>query len=130
MIASAKPALPAFKIDVVVSAGELLGMEIPPREELIEGLLFTRSLAMVFASRGTGKTYLTLSMANSIASGKDFLCWKVPKARRCLYVDGELPAADLQERVKQICGSEPPPLLDFISSEQFQTCHKQPLNLN
>ena len=41
-----------------------------------------------------------MSVAYTLASGQDFLAWKVKRRVRVLYVDGELPAQLLQERVK------------------------------
>jgi hypothetical protein len=121
---------PGFSTDLVVSARELVAKDIPSREELVDGLLFTQSLGMIFAPRGRGKTYFALHMAAAIASGTPFLRWNVSKQRRCLYVDGELPAIDLQERVKRICSCDVPTALDLISSEFFYDAEKQPLTLN
>jgi hypothetical protein len=121
---------PGFSTDLVVSARELVARDIRSREEIIDGVLFTQSLGMIFAPRGRGKTYFALHMAAAIASGTPFLRWGVPKQRRCLYIDGELPAVDLQERVKRICGCDVPTALDLVSSESFYDAEKQPLTLN
>ena len=53
---------------------------------------------MVYAPRGVGKTWIALSIAHSIACGGEFLCRRAPNPRRVLYIDGEMPAAVLQER--------------------------------
>jgi RecA-family ATPase len=57
-----------------------------------------KGLAMIFAPRGVGKTWVALSIAHAIASGGDFLRWRAPQPRRVLYIDGEMPAVTLQER--------------------------------
>jgi hypothetical protein len=85
---------------------------------------------MIFAPRGTGKTYLAMSMAHAIATGTPFLSYSVPVARRVLYVDGELPAVDLQMRVRAICGENPTSNLELLPSEFFFQAEKSPLNLN
>ena len=57
-----------------------------------------KGLAMIFAPRGVGKTWVALSIAHAIASGGAFLRWRAPQPRRVLYIDGEMPAVTLQER--------------------------------
>ena len=79
-----------------VKANEFLRMDIKPREMLLEPILPVQGLAMIHAKRGVGKTHLALGIAVAVASGKDFLRWKAPKARKVLFVDGELPASVLQ----------------------------------
>ncbi len=77
---------------------ELLSREIKPREMLLDPVLPEQGLVMVYAKRGDGKTYFALGMAVAVAGGGTFLQWKATRARRVLYVDGELPAKTLQER--------------------------------
>lgn len=123
--------LTPFPLELVISAPDLVCRKIPKREDIVEGLLSSQSLSMVFAKRGLGKTFVGLSLCDSIARGNSkFLRWDIQKPRRCLYADGELPAIDLQERVKSTCGGNPPPELDLISSEFFFKSQKGPLILN
>lgn len=126
---SGRSKLEAFPLSLVVPAAELSTMDIPEREELVEGLMFTRSLGMIFGPRGKGKTFLALSLANAIAAGTNFLTWRVPEARRILYIDGELPAVDLKTRVLAICGQAPSGNLELISSEFFYSTTKVPLTI-
>jgi len=80
---------------VAVPVEELLAQEIKQREMLLDPLLPEQGLAMLYAYRGIGKTFLALGMAAAIASGARFLRWYAARPRRVLYVDGELPAATL-----------------------------------
>ena len=57
---------------------------------------------MIYSPRGTGKTLLALTSAYSIATGSGFLDFKAPTARRVLYIDGEMPAQTMQERLAAI----------------------------
>jgi putative DNA primase/helicase len=43
-----------------------------------------------------------MGMAYAASTGTDFLRWKAPKARRTLYVDGEMPAELMQERARSL----------------------------
>jgi putative DNA primase/helicase len=81
-----------------IAIEDLLAEEIRPREMLLDPVLPEQGLAMLYAYRGIGKTYLALGMAAAVASGAKFLRWQAPRPRRVLFVDGELPAATIRER--------------------------------
>jgi len=81
---------------------DFLALRIPPRELLLAPWLPAKGLAMLAAPRGIGKTFVALNVAYAVASGGSFLRWQAPCARRVLYIDGEMPAVALQERVRAI----------------------------
>lgn len=86
---------------------EFLELSIKPREMLLDPVLPEKGLAMLYAARGTGKTHVALGMAFAIATGRQFLRWTAPRARRVLLIDGEMPAAALQERLASIVAGAP-----------------------
>jgi hypothetical protein len=95
-----------------VSLGDLLALNIPPREPLLSPWLTEQSLSMLYGWRGTGKSWLALSIAYAVGSASDLLGWHAPSKRRVLYVDGELPARVLQSRLAMIVNAfdgEPEP---------------------
>jgi putative DNA primase/helicase len=69
---------------------------------LLAPILPAQGLAMLYSRRGVGKTYMALAMAHAVARGGSFLRWNATRARRVLYVDGELPASILQQRLRSI----------------------------
>jgi putative DNA primase/helicase len=69
-------------------------------------------------------------MSVAVARGGRWLKWRVSKARRVLYIDGEMPAADLQARVRALCGDDVPELLELLPSEFFYGTEQQPFTLN
>jgi putative DNA primase/helicase len=81
---------------------EFVTLDIPHREMLLHPILPEKGLSMLYAPRGIGKTLLALSIGLAVASGANLLRWSAPRARRVLYVDGEMTMADLQERLRQI----------------------------
>jgi AAA domain len=91
---------------------EFLGLSIKPREMLLDPILPEKGLAMLYAARGTGKTHVALGIGYAVATGTKFLKWSAPKPRRVLLVDGEMPAAALQERLASIIASAPETQLD------------------
>ena len=86
----------------VVTVGELVQMDIPPRENLLAPWLPMQGLAMVYAPRGIGKTFFALNVAYAVASGGEFLCWQATKAYPVLYIDGEMPVVSMKERLVDV----------------------------
>jgi DNA-binding transcriptional ArsR family regulator len=121
--------LAAFPTPLVISASEFNKLDIPEREAIVEGLILTQTLIMLYAWRGLGKTMVSLALAVAVASGKPFLKWSVPVARRVLYVDGEMAASELQERLKKFCGNDVPMQLDVLASEFFYDTERESMNL-
>lgn len=93
-----------------VDAAELAAMDFKPRQPLLSPWLCSQDLAMVFASRGIGKTHFALAVAFAVATGGPFARWQAPAARKVLYLDGELPGALMQQRLLMHCpDTEPAP---------------------
>lgn len=110
----APPERPAFTVSAC-DAAELLAREIPRREVLLTPWLTAQSLSMLWAWRGTGKTWAALWIAYAVATGDTALGWRATQPRRVLYLDGELPAAELQHRVAQIqTAIDPEPAPGFL----------------
>jgi putative DNA primase/helicase len=85
-----------------VGFNDFLSLDIPAREMLLSPILPERSLAMLYAPRGVGKSWLGLSIGLAIASGQPLLRWFAARQRNVLYIDGEMPLASLQERLRAI----------------------------
>jgi len=96
-----------------------LKLPIPPRQCLLAPWLPMAGLAMIHGPRGLGKTHIALGTAWAVATGTGFLRWKVPDdvgARRVLVLDGEMPGALLQDRLRGVVGASQfqPPLPDYL----------------
>lgn len=92
---------------------ELMNRDYPPREMLLAPVLAMQSLSMVFAARGVGKTHFALACAYAVASGGSvFGRWSAPRPARVLYIDGEMPAVTLQERLISISRGAPSDIAD------------------
>jgi putative DNA primase/helicase len=110
----------------VVSIKDLLSAELAQREYIIEPIFPKQGLIMIYAKRGIGKTFFALHLACSIAGGCDiFGRWKVEKSRRVLYIDGEMPANTMQERLAVLIGGLSNEIFDDrnlqIITPDFQT---------
>jgi putative DNA primase/helicase len=91
-----KQSLRAFGI------ADFLNIDVPARQMLLSPILPERSLAMLYAPRGVGKSWLGLSIGLAVAAGESLLRWSAPRQRNVLYVDGEMPLVSLQERLREI----------------------------
>ncbi|WP_339050223.1 AAA family ATPase [Rickettsiella endosymbiont of Xylota segnis] len=81
---------------------DFLTLNIAQRELILSPWLPKQGLAMLYAKRGVGKTHVALNIAYTVASGGSFLGWKADKPCSVLYLDGEMPAATMQERLASI----------------------------
>ena len=87
---------------VAYSLEELLELKIPKRQFLLSPWLQSQGLCMIYSTRGFGKTWIALEIAYTVATGGKFLSWESENPSGVLYIDGEMPLADLQKRVSQI----------------------------
>jgi putative DNA primase/helicase len=97
--AKSQTAPPSLRI---VTADELLALNIAPREMALSPIMPLPGLSMLYAPRGVGKTFVALSAGYAVASGGTALRWNAPTPRRVLYIDGEMPGVQLQERLARI----------------------------
>jgi putative DNA primase/helicase len=73
---------------------------------------------MVYGPAGVGKTMFLMGLGLGLATAQPFLTWRAPaQAVPVLYVDGEMSLKELQERLAQLAGPDPPPGLTFLPSE-------------
>lgn len=79
-----------------------LQLKLPEREMLLAPFLPKQGLVLLYAKRGVGKTHIALGIAYAVASGGSFLKWHAPAPQRVLYIDGEMPANSMQERLRKI----------------------------
>jgi len=87
----------------VVNVSDLLTMDLPERGHILYPVIPEQGLAMLYAPRGLGKTWAALSIAYAVASGQRTLNgWNAQKPRKVLYLDGEMPARTMKERLAAI----------------------------
>ena len=98
-----------------VAAPELLAADLPERRAILDPILTSKSLALLYGPRGLGKTFVALAIAWAAASGASFLGWRASRPHRVLYLDGEMAAVDMQKRLRLL--GPPPPSLDFMLAD-------------
>ncbi len=110
--------------DLSISFSEFIATEYPPREWILTDLIQVRDTAMVHSWRGVGKSLFSLGIALAVATGGDFLRFKAPRRRTVLYIDGEMPREDIQERAKTMHAGMGPdlprPALRLLSADVLE----------
>ena len=90
-----------------LTAAEFLTRDIPPRKTIVSPWLPEKGLAMIYSPRGVGKTLLGMSAGYGIAVGASFLGFNIEQPYKVLYIDGEMPARTMQERLAAIVSGYP-----------------------
>ncbi len=114
-------------VDVVrgVNVRDFLMEALPPRPVLIHGLAHDRDGLGLHGWRGLGKSLLLTHLSVNAAYGRDFLRWLIPEPVGVLYVDGEMPQQELQQRfaAAMLCDgipdSDPPVPLILLAADRF-----------
>lgn len=121
-----------------ITSTELLGKKVKMPKALLWPWLREKSLNMIYAERGIGKSWLGMMIAvaltreeyREVAIGE----WYVKNPCGCLFVDGEMGQFDLQDRFRQIAeplGKESRrfPLISFSVPDYVEE-HQESVNLN
>jgi RecA-family ATPase len=86
----------------VLSMKRFLAKEFPVPRRLLGSWLREQYVVLLYAARGVGKTHVALSIAYAVAAGRKFLKWTAPRPREVLYLDGEMQASSMQQRLRRI----------------------------
>jgi hypothetical protein len=79
-----------------------------PEPDWLLGPFSTTTRGMLVADTGLGKTNFALAMAFAMASGRGFLHWLGSRPARILFIDGEMSARLMRNRIRrQRCTSYP-----------------------
>jgi hypothetical protein len=100
---------------VRLSGPELAKARLPTAEPILAPILNNKSLALLYGPRGLGKTFVALGIARAAAMGESFLGWTAARPHKVLYVDGEMAAVELRQRLMRF--GPVPDTLDFILAD-------------
>ncbi len=92
----------------LLPASSLLSSLPPPREWIIQNFLPRKIVATIIAAGGTGKSYLAMHIAVSVASGAHlFGTYSPDKAGKVVFISGEDDADELQRRLHKVISGLP-----------------------
>ncbi len=111
---------------IVVNMANFLSMDLPKRGFLLDPVIPTQGIVILYAPRGVGKTFTALSMSLAVAGGLSLYNWQASKPNKVLYVDGEMPAITIQERLKALAFGMAAPEIAmqnlFLITPDMQNC--------
>jgi hypothetical protein len=106
---------------VVIGCRAFIELDLPPRTNIMAPWLPSQGLVLIHAIRGVGKTHLAMLVAYTVAcGGTTIIGWNAPTPKGVLFIDGEMPACVLQERLSGLVlgtGIEPPAPLNIITPD-------------
>lgn len=98
-----------------VELTEFLEMDLPERVRLLGEFLHEGDLCEVHAKRGGAKTMVSLGMGVAVTAGAPFLRWGAgERPAGVLYVDGEMPARTMQDRLAMMVRAIGKPLAPLL----------------
>jgi hypothetical protein len=88
--------------DLILNVQDFSRIDIPMRDEYLTPWLKEGSINLISGWRGTGKTFLALSILDAVSSGENLGPWECLKPACCLFLDGEMPVQDIIERSQNL----------------------------
>jgi hypothetical protein len=80
--------------------GDMINTDYPNPKFLLDPIVREKTVVQISGDYGAGKTQFGIKLAICFSSGLDFLEWKnKTEPRPVLYVEGELPAVDIRDRI-------------------------------
>jgi len=80
-------------------ADNFMTLDLPIKKKILNPWLTEQMIALISGWRGTGKTWFGLSIFDCISREQSFGPWPIESTIPCLYIDGEMNAGDVQERL-------------------------------
>ena len=82
---------------------DFLTMDLEPVSYVVDPVFPNQGIIELYSWRGRGKTNFALEAGACVSIGAPkFFHWEIPKPRPVVYVDGEMDAPSLQERLREI----------------------------
>jgi hypothetical protein len=85
-----------------LTAAEWRDRDLPKEDLLVGYWMSTTSRVLFSADTGLGKTNWGMAVAGHLGAGIDFLHWHIPRARRALFIDGEMSALVFKDRITDV----------------------------
>jgi len=105
--------------DAVFTIDEFKSLDIPVRRNFLLPWLKEASIIFISGWRGCGKTWMALSILNAISWGLSFGPWECELSEPTLFLDGELPAGDVDERITALSMKHNPKSPVHIISDAY-----------
>lgn len=88
--------------DAILTDQDFRALHFPQRECFVVPWLTEDGIDLISGWRGMGKTWLTLSILDAVTRGQPFGPWMPGISASCLFLDGEMPAQSINERLEAL----------------------------
>ncbi|MBL7203249.1 MAG: AAA family ATPase [Desulfobacteraceae bacterium] len=88
--------------DAILEVKEFKTVDLPVKRQIIGPWLTEQSISLITGWRGTGKTWFAMSLLDAISRGEPFGPWELKTSVPCLYLEGEMAAQDVRERLDSL----------------------------
>lgn len=127
--APVKSAKENLLVPLAKTFADLLRTPLQPRKRILGNWLFQGDLGAIVASRGSGKTWVTMLIAKAISTAAPMGTWDGPdEPLRVGIFDSEMAPEDLHGRA-QACGLDGLESLLLLSYSDILQARRRPLNL-
>lgn len=104
----------------VDSLGTFVERKFEPLTPVLGWLIHEDSYGLMPGHRGTGKTWLSLTLAYAVAAGKKMEPWGDGAGVKTVYLDGEMSDSMLQKRLKMIMRRDPNEINQSLAAQNLQ----------
>ena len=105
--------------DAVLDMSELTKIEMPTKKIFLYPWLTEQSITLLSGWRGTGKTWLALSLLDAVSRGERFGPWRGGESVPVLFLDGEMVVSDIQARSKALIRGDGKAAPFYTYSDQY-----------
>jgi len=85
--------------DAILEVKEFKIVDLPVKRQIISPWLCEQSIDLITGWRGVGKTWLAMCLLDAVSRGDNFGPWETRTSVPCLYLEGEMAAQDVRERL-------------------------------
>jgi len=109
--------------NAVMESKKFVAKQVPAKSFIIYPWLKRGEIIMISAPRGVGKTWFALLISKLATRNMELGPWKNGEATGCLYIDGEMAAEEMQDRLSRLdkaCPAGGAPL-QILSSDTLRS---------
>lgn len=85
--------------DAILEVKEFKTVDLPAKRVIVNPWATEQSIILIIGYRGVGKTWFVMSLLDAVSRGEGFGPWELRTSVPCLYLEGEMAAQDVRERL-------------------------------
>jgi len=114
-----EPPKPKTLEDAILEVKEFKTVDMPNKRVIVNPWATEQSIILIIGYRGVGKTWFVMSLLDAVSRGEGFGPWELKTSVPCLYLEGEMAAQDVRERLDALNPDQDRQNPLFIYSDAF-----------